>query len=141
MAEKIRIILSAMSERTLYFIWNAERNLKGALLGLYDIIKGIHSCSLCEIAYDCRKPKAKWDSYKAGLKSNHNITTIEYYKNQLPEEFETIIKNDFPSVVGRDSNQTLSILLGGKTITQCHGDINQFITLLDKAILNWINRS
>ena len=70
-----------------------------------------------------------------------SITTIEYYKNQLPEEFETIIKNDFPSIVGRDSNQTLSILLGGKTITQCHGDINQFITLLDKAILNWINRS
>ena len=141
MAEKIRLALYNMSERTLYFIWNAERNLKGVFLALYDIIKGIHTCTLCVIAYDGRKPKAKWDSYKAGLKSNHNITTIEYYKNQLPEEFETIIKNDFPSVVGRDSNQTLSILLGGKTITQCHGDINQFITLLDKAILNWINRS
>ena len=130
-----------MAGRTVYFIWNAERNLKGAFLGLYDLIKGIHSCSLCEIAYDGRKPKARWDSYKAELKSNHNIKAIEYYKNQLPEEVESIIKNEFPSVIGRDLDQTLTVLLDGKTISQYQGDIGKFIALLDKAIFDWVHRS
>ena len=126
-----------MSDREIYFIWNAEKNLKGKFLGLWDMIRGIHSCTLCGIAYDGRTPKSKWDAYKAELKSSHNITAIEYYKNKLPDGFEQLIKDDFPSVIGLDSDKNLSMLLSGQTISQCKGDIEKFIMLLNQAIAQW----
>lgn len=127
-----------MSERTIYFIWDAEKTIKGRIIDLIDGIKNTHSCSLCCIAYGRLRPKPKWISYKAELKSKHKVLPVQYYINQLPDELAKIVNNDFPSVVGLDPDKNLSILMDGKTIKQCGGDLDKFIAMMNQIVADWV---
>jgi len=113
----------------IYFVWNAEHNLKGACLAVADFIQNKHSCSLCEIAYHTVTPKQDWKGYKQAL----SIQVEELYRNQLSQAQAEAAGHEYPAVLARRGERTVK-LLGKAEIDACNGDLDRFRALLDSRL-------
>ncbi len=118
----------------IYFVWNAEKSLKGAVLGMIEIMRGIDSCSLCDITYNGLTPKPEWINYKAQLTNLHELEIVEYYRNKLPDRLADFIRDNFPVIVGERADGTLLRLLSPSAIDECAGDLGQFMDILDAEL-------
>lgn len=116
----------------IYFVWNAEHNLKGACLAIADFVQNKHSCSLCEIAYHTVTQKGDWKDYKQAL----SIPVEEMYRNQLSEEGAKAAGHEYPAVLARVGNHTVK-LLGKAEIDACDGDLDKFKELLDSRLARY----
>ena len=115
------------------FVWNADFSLAGGLNALQELVKGEHSCSLCEIAYHKVRQTSEWKEYKKVLKKKLACEIEEPCKNQLSKELYEASKGVFPTVLIHTNTGIVS-LLAGKAIDDCDGDFNCFQGKLDEAL-------
>ncbi|WP_306251695.1 hypothetical protein [Parvularcula sp. IMCC14364] len=118
----------------IYFVWNADKSLKGAVLGMIEVMRGIDSCSLCDITYNGLTPKPEWINYKAKLESQHQVDITEYYRNKLPDTLAGFIRGKFPAIIGERADGALLRLLSPSAIDECAGDLDQFMEVLDAEL-------
>lgn len=115
------------------FVWNADFNVQGGLNALKEIVKGEHSCSLCEIAYHKVTQTKEWKSYKKHLSKQYDASIKEPCKNQLKKSELAIAVHDYPTVLAHTDKGVVK-LLGGDDINSCSGDIKLFRKKLDEAL-------
>ena len=113
----------------LYFIWNADWSIRGAIDAARDFVKGVESCALCEIAYSGVVQKSEWKECNASIPAPVTIL----YKNKVPEPLLRVADGMFPVVIV-ETDGTLRRLLEKDDIEACQGSVNAFKTILEQKI-------
>lgn len=113
----------------IYFVWNEDFSLAAAVRAIGDILKGKHTCSLCDIAYNRVIKKPAWKDYCQSLE----IPSEERYRNQLTPTQHQVAKGEFPVVLA-DVNEQGVMILSKQEIDSCNGDLDAFKQKLNKAL-------
>lgn len=114
---------------SLYFIWNADWSIGGALQAGRDFVRGVESCALCDIAYQGVRQKSDWKACKAEI----SVPIQTLYKNQAEPELINAAQNRFPVVIAQ-SSAGLVKLLDKEEIEACHGDVQSFKQKLTRSM-------
>lgn len=110
---------------TLYFVWNADWSLAGAVRAASDFVRGVESCALCEIVYDGVREKREWKACKSSIP----VPIETMCRNKLPEPHSRAAGNEFPVVLAMIDGECVN-LLGKSEIESCRGDVDKFKGLL-----------
>lgn len=113
----------------IYFVWNADFSLAAAVRAVGEILRGEHSCSLCDVAYNRLTKKSGWKDYCRSLE----IPSEELYRNQLTSIQDKAAEGKFPVVLA-DADERVVVLLRKQEIDSCSGDLDAFKRKLNKAL-------
>jgi len=110
---------------TLYFVWNADWSIKGALQAATDFVRGVESCALCDIAYDGARKKTAWKECHASIPVP--IETV--YRNKLDDRLAVVAGDEFPVVLATIGGNPFK-LLDKSEIESCNASVDAFKALL-----------
>lgn len=113
----------------IYFVWNEDFSLAAVFRAVGEVLRGKHSCSLCDIAYNRVTKKPEWKDYRRSLE----IPSEELYRNQLIPTQREAAESEFPVVLA-DAGERVVVLLGKQEIDSCNGDLDTFKRKLNKAL-------
>lgn len=112
----------------LYFVWNADWSIGGALQATADFIRGVESCALCEIAYAGVKEKSGWKDCKASIP----VPIETLCRNQLDDRLRAAAGDAFPVVLAERGDR-VDVIMGPDAIEACQGDVEAFKAALERA--------
>lgn len=113
----------------LYFIWNADWSLGGAVQAAADFVRGVESCALCDIAYSGVKEKGAWKDCKASIP----VPIETLFRNELAARLEAAAGDAFPVVLA-ERGGTLERIMSPADIEACKGDVDAFKAALTAAL-------
>ena len=97
----------------LYYVWNADFSVKGAVKAAADFIRGVEECALCEIAYDGIRQKPTWKQCQESLP----VPIETRCRNQLDEPLAHAAGGEYPVVLALVNGRIIK-LLGSSDIEQ-----------------------
>lgn len=115
------------------FVWNADFNLAGGINAIKEVVSGVHSCTLCEIAYHRVTQTREWKAYCKALAKRFGADIRQPCRNQLSAAERAIVETDFPAVLAH-TDEGIVKLLGAVAIDGCDGDFQRFQQALDAAL-------
>lgn len=127
-----------MNIKRITFVWNADFSVAGGVRALQEVIKGEHSCTLCEIAYHRVTQTKDWKAYTKELAKRHGAEIRQPCRNQLTKEELLGIHYDYPAVLIYTDNG-IKKALGSQEINSCNGKFDEFKVKLDQAINEMMN--
>lgn len=113
----------------LYFVWNADWSLAGAVQAIQEWLTQTSTCTLCDIAYAGIRPKAEWRRCQAAIP----VPVETLCRNQLSPALQAASGDGFPVVIAQTS-QGLMRVLGQEAIAACEGDVERFRVALEAAL-------
>ncbi|NEO83174.1 MAG: hypothetical protein F6J87_02770 [Spirulina sp. SIO3F2] len=113
----------------LYFVWNADWSLAGAMQAIQEWLTQTSTCALCEIAYAGIRPKAEWQQCQAAIPVPVEILC----RNQLSPALQAASGDAFPVVIAQTA-QGLILVLEREAIAACEGDVERFRVALEAAL-------
>lgn len=118
-----------MSSIELIGVYNADGGLVGELSYIIGkTFQGKH-CELCDITHSPFRRKKSWDEFVDGLGYPFELLHL----NELSAELRSFVGDQAPMVILRREGE-LSVLLTGKDMAVCAGDVTKFNLLLRKAL-------
>lgn len=105
----------------IYYVWNADFSVKGALKAAADFVRGVEECALCEIAYSGVRQKPEWKQCQESL----DVPIEAMCRNQLDDRLAEAADGEFPVVLAEVGGRVVK-LMGSERIASCQGDVGRF---------------
>lgn len=112
----------------LYFVWNSDWSIGGVLKAAADFVRGVESCSLCEIAYSGVREKSEWKECKAAIP----VPLVVLFRNRLDDRLAAVAGDAFPVVLA-EVGQRIVIAMDAASIEACRGDVATFKAALEQS--------
>ena len=110
-------------------VYDADHTLRGELAYVVGKRLGRAHCALCDITHGTFRERPDWKACRAGLP----VPFDTFHRDDQPDVVRAAVHGVAPVVVA-ETDQGITLLLGGDELDACGGSVDALAAAVDRAV-------